>query len=169
MNYRFRDRAKEWTSWVGIVLSALAVVIPQVLPPDTWWAEAWQSGQLVLGAALIFIPHTAGTTAVENDAWSLLKALSANLPPAYAGPMQPLVQTLAAALAQSTMNPNGPPSGKPQPVIPPGSIIVPAKPVAPPPPSPAPQPQQAAVPPAPVTMPPQPLAADPAMALGPIS
>lgn len=166
MSYRFRDRAKEWTSWAGIALSALAVVIPQVLPPDTWWVEAWQAGQMVLGVALIFIPHTAGTTAVENEAWALLKAFAAQLPPAYAAPMQPLIQALASALAQSEINKPAPvPVPAPVPSTGPGSLIVPAQPVAP-----QSIPVQDPAPAAPVAVSvPKPLVADPAAALNPIS
>lgn len=167
MSYKFADRAKEWTSWVGIGLSALAVAIPQILPPNTWWVEAWQAGQMVLGVALIFIPHTAGTTAVENDAWSLLKAFATQLPPAYSAPMQPLVQALASALAHSEMNNVvTPPAPAPAPGIG-GPIVVPAQPVAPPAP-PAAAPAQAE-PAMPAPLRPQPLVADPAAALHPIT
>lgn len=168
MTYRFRDRAKEWTSWVGVALTALATVLPQVVPPDTWWVEAWQAAQTGLGMALVFIPHTAGTTAIENDAWSLLKAFAAQLPPAYATPMQPFIQALASGLAHAETQPS--PAG-------PGNVVVPAPTPVPAQPTPMPvpaqpvpaTPQPVIVSPEPAPRPqPKPLVADPAAALHPL-
>lgn len=164
MSYCFRDRAKEWTSYVGVGLSALAAVIPQVVPPNTWWVELWQASQMGLGIALVFIPHSAGSTAIENEAWSLLKAFAAKLPAEYAGPMQGVIQTLGAALANSQIPRPTPVQTTPVPAP------VPAQPV----PTPAPDPAPAVPAPAPSLAPasrpqPQPLVADPAAALAPIT
>src|SRR5690348_17827710 len=101
MTYKFADRMKEWTSYAGIAAAGLAAMIPQLVPADNHWVQIWQAAQLFVAGAMIFIPQTAGTTAVENDSWTLLRAFAKNLPPQYAGPMQPLLSTLAAHLANA--------------------------------------------------------------------
>ena len=176
MAYKFTDRLKEWTSYVGVAAAGLATMVPMVVPADNHWVQIWQAAQLFVGGAMIFIPQTAGTTAVENDSWTLLKAFAQKLPPQYAGPMQPLLSTLASHLA------NAEAGGQPLPVVlPQHSIVAPMPPVAPaqpptrvfatpvPPPG-APVPPPSA--PAPVVPPVQqvaPLVADPAEALKRVS
>ena len=144
MAYKFTDRLKEWTSYAGIAAAGLAVVVPQVFPADNHWVQLWQAVQMLVGGAMFFVPQTAGTTAIENDSWSLLKAFANNAPPQYAAAMQPLLSTLAAHLARAE-------TGTPVVMNQPGQFVR-AIPVAPPPYEPQ----------------PAPLAADPANAPHPI-
>jgi hypothetical protein len=97
MAYRLADRAKEWTSYAGLAVAAIGAAVPQVIPVDHF-AQYWSDAQIILGAALVLLPQTAGTTAVENDALSLLRALSAKVPPQYAAAMQPFVTLLARGM-----------------------------------------------------------------------
>jgi hypothetical protein len=101
MGYKFADRFKEWGSYAGIAIAGLAAALPHVVPADNHWVQLWQAIQMVVGGALFFVPQTAGSTAVENDAWSLLRAFAGKLPPDYASAMQPLLGTLAATLARA--------------------------------------------------------------------
>lgn len=102
MTYKVKDRFKEWTTYAGVVTAALAAAVPQVFPAASpLWAHLWQSAQLFLGGAMVFIPQTAGSTAVENEAWTLLKSFAGQLPAGYADSMQPLIATLAASLARA--------------------------------------------------------------------
>lgn len=102
MTYKVKDRFKEWTTYAGIVVAVLAAAVPQVFPASSpLWAHIWQATQLFLGGAMVFIPQGAGTTVVENEAWSLLKAFAGKLPPGYADSMQPLIATLASSLARA--------------------------------------------------------------------
>src|SRR6185437_7892904 len=106
MAYKFQDRSKEWTSWVGTIVAGLAAAIPAMFPATNhYWMEFWQAAQLFVGGALIFIPQTAGSTAVENESWQLLKAFAAAAPPEYAEPMKPLLATLAGHLATAEATP----------------------------------------------------------------
>lgn len=106
MAYKVSDRAQEWTTYAGIAVAAIAVVVPQILPAQEW-TQLWGAGQLLLGAAMIFLPQSAGTTAVENDALALLQAFSAKVPPQYSAAMQPFLAVLAKAAMQ------GPPTAAP--------------------------------------------------------
>lgn len=104
MAYKLSDRAKEWTTYAGVAIAALSAVLPQIVP-EHGWAEAWQAAQMLLGAALIFMPQTAGTTAVENEGLTLLRALSDHLPAQYASAMQPFITVLTTALVQKSAQP----------------------------------------------------------------
>jgi hypothetical protein len=112
MAYKVSDRAKEWTTYAGIAVAAVAVVVPQMIPTQEW-TQLWGAGQLLLGAAMIFLPQSAGTTAVENDALTLLQAFSAKVPPQYSAAMQPFM----AVLAKAAMQP--PPTAAPATAAPP--------------------------------------------------
>jgi hypothetical protein len=99
MAYKFSDRLKEWTTYVGVAAVCLGAVLPHFMPPGPW-VQVFQTAQMALGAMLMFVPQTAGSTAVENDSWALLKAFTAGLPPEYAAGVQPLLSTLAGHLAR---------------------------------------------------------------------
>lgn len=134
MAYKFADRSKEWTSWVGTAVAGLAAAVPAMFPASNhYWIELWQALQLFVGGALIFIPQTAGTTAVENESWSLLKAFAAAAPPEYSEPMKPLLATLAGhlAVAEATPAPATPPTPVAKPTAAPVAPTEPAKPIAP--------------------------------------
>src|SRR5690348_18446765 len=96
MAYKLTDRLKEWTSYVGVAVGAIGVAVPQLVPAAQW-AHVWADAQLVLGAALVFLPQTAGTTAVEADALSLVQALSDKVPPQYQSALQPFLALLTRA------------------------------------------------------------------------
>lgn len=138
MTYTFSDRLKEWTSYAGVVVAALSAAIPMLISPTNHvWVEIWQALQIGLGSALVFIPQTAGTTAIENEAWTLLKAFSGRLPPDYASVTQPLVSELASVLAKSqTPTPPGLPPVAVQPTPPAAVVVAPEPPVAPAKPAP---------------------------------
>lgn len=97
-SYNLQDRLKEWTSAAGAMVAAAAVIVPEFIPV-TQWVHYWTDAQLVLGAALVLIPQTAGSEAIENDALSLLTALSSKVPPDYAAAVQPLIAQLARLTA----------------------------------------------------------------------
>jgi hypothetical protein len=102
MAYKVADRAKEWTTYAGLAVAAIGAVVPSV--PTDHWAQYWTDAQIILGAVLVLLPQTAGTTAVENEAMTLLQALSAKVPPQYAQAMQPFVTLLAKGM----LSPNAP-------------------------------------------------------------
>lgn len=113
MSYKFSDRAKEWTSYAGAAAAALAYALPMLVPADLHWIQFWQGAQMLVGAALIFVPQTAGTTSVENESWSLLKAFAAKAPPEYSDAMQPMLAALAAHLASAEVGAPPPVTKKP--------------------------------------------------------
>lgn len=168
MTYRLRDRAKEWTSYVGIAAAGLGAMIPEIAPVADHWAQFWQAGQMFVGAALIFIPHTAGSTAVENDGLELLRALASKLPSTYAAAMQPTINALAGAMLQPTAPVKPVAVSKPAPAAPEVVAKPIQKPAAPPAP-PAPVEAATPAPAAPQSQPAQkPLVADAATALHPL-
>lgn len=117
MAYKFGDRLKEWTSYVGVAAVGLGMAIPAFVPVvNNHWAEFWQAAQMGLGFALALIPQTAGTTAVENDAWSLLRAFAKAAPPQYSDAIQPLLAELASHLAKAETATVAVPAPKPTPV-----------------------------------------------------
>ena len=97
MAYKISDRAQEWTTYAGIVVGALSAAAPQFMPHDTW-CQVWQAAQLILAAALVFLPQSAGATAVENDGLVLLRQLSSHLPPEYTNSLTPIMSVLTAAV-----------------------------------------------------------------------
>jgi hypothetical protein len=99
MAYKMADRAKEWTSYAGAAIAAVSVIVPEFIPAQAW-VHYWADLQLVLGASLVLVPQSAGSTAVENDALSLLKALSAQIPQQYSAALQPVMGMLAKAVLQ---------------------------------------------------------------------
>lgn len=99
MAYKVADRAKEWTTYAGIIVGGIATVVPQLVPSATW-VQVWADAQMLLGAALVFLPQTAGTFAVENEILPLLQALSAKVPPQYGAAMQPFLAILAKVAIQ---------------------------------------------------------------------
>jgi hypothetical protein len=103
MAYKLADRAKEWTTYAGLAVAGIGAAVPSVILVDHW-AQYWGDAQLILGAVLVLLPQTAGTTAVENEAMSLLQALSAKVPPQYSQAMQPFVTLLAKGM----LSPNAP-------------------------------------------------------------
>jgi hypothetical protein len=123
-SYKVADRAKEWTSYLGLAVGAIGAVVPQIIPVDHW-AQYWGDAQIVLGALLVALPQTAGSTAVENDALSLLQALSAKVPPAYAGALQPFMVMLARGVLQPQA-PIAQPAVQPVP-----GVLIPQQPAAP--------------------------------------
>lgn len=127
MAYSFQDRLSEWTTYAGLMVGALAAVVPQVVPVGPW-SEAWMAGQLFLSAALVLLPQTAGTTAVENDGLTLLKALAAHVPPQYASALTPFMTVLSAAVMKPVTV--IPPALTPAPIV--QSVPVVAVPVVPP-------------------------------------
>lgn len=122
MVYRFRDRLKEWTSYAGVAAAALGYSLPLIVPADAHWVQFWQGAQMLVGAAMIFTPQTAGTLAVENDSWSLLKAFAANVPPQYSAVMQPLIAELAAHMARAETA-GAPPAIRPDAQVPPRRVM----------------------------------------------
>lgn len=174
MTYTFKDRVKEWTSYAGLGVAALAAAIPAVMPATShYWVEGWQALQMGLGVALIFIPQTAGTTAIENEAWQLLQAFSGKLPQAYAADMQPLIGELASTLAKSQVAASKGAAPAPAPAV--KTVIreqsaVEIAPKSDPAPEPAPtaapalaMPPVVAAPPRPVPIPAHPLVVNPSM------
>jgi hypothetical protein len=113
-SYKVADRAKEWTTYVGAAVGIIGAAIPQFIPVEHW-AQYLGDAQIVLGALLVAVPQTAGTTAVENDALSLLHALSDKVPPAYQGALQPFMMMLAKGVLQPAQS--QPAVAQPQPVI----------------------------------------------------
>jgi hypothetical protein len=165
MAYKVADRAKEWTTYAGLAVAAIGAAVPSVIPVDHW-AQYWGDAQLILGAVLVLLPQTAGTTAVENEAMSLLQALSAKVPPQYSQAMQPFVTLLAKGMLVNAPVPQPQPipqpiqqqpiMQQPLPMLPQQSQPIPVAPIAP---APAPAPARAPVP-APVVA--QPIPVEPA-------
>lgn len=123
-SYKIADRAKEWTTYIGAGIGALAVALPQVVPPDQW--VHWMSyAQLVLGTVMMVLPQTAGSQAIENDALPLLQALASKIPAEYNSAMQPFLAMLAKAAIQPPFPPNAPPA------VVPGVLVPQAPPIAP--------------------------------------
>lgn len=120
MAYKVADRAKEWTTYAGILVAGIATVVPQLVPTATW-VQVWADAQMLLGAALMFLPQTAGTLAVENEILPLLQALSTKIPPQYGAAMQPFLAILAKVAMQPT-------TAAPAAVLP-GVLIAPPPPV----------------------------------------
>ena len=167
MAYKVADRAKEWTTYAGLAVAAIGAAVPPVIPVDHW-AQYWGDAQLILGAVLVLLPQTAGTTAVENEAMSLLQALSAKVPPQYSQAMQPFVTLLAKGMLVNAPVPQPQPIPQPTqqqpimqqplplPMLPQQSQPIPVAPLAP---APAPVPAPAPTPvPAPVVAQPIPVA-----------
>jgi hypothetical protein len=102
MAYKVADRAKEWTTYAGFAVAAIGTLVPEVQVDH--WAQYWTDAQIILGAVLVLLPQTTGTTAVENEALTLLQALSSKVPPQYAQAMQPFVTLLAKGM----LSPNAP-------------------------------------------------------------
>lgn len=128
MAYSFQDRLSEWTTYAGLAVGALAAVVPQVVPVGPW-SEAWMAGQLFLSAALVLLPQTAGTTAVENDGLQLLKALADHVPPQYASALTPFMTVLSAAVMKPKpviVAPVAPPAPTPAPIAPVAPITAPS-------------------------------------------
>jgi hypothetical protein len=96
MAYKVADRAKEWTTYAGLAVAAIGTLVPEVQVDH--WAQYWTDAQIILGVVLVLLPQTAGTTAVENEALTLLQALSSKVPPQYAQAMQPFVTLLAKGM-----------------------------------------------------------------------
>jgi hypothetical protein len=133
MAYNFQERLSEWTTYAGVIVGALAAVVPQVVPVGPW-SEAWMAGQLFVSAALVLLPQTAGTTAVENDGLQLLKALADHVPPQYSSALTPFMTVLSAAVMKPkpvTLPPVQvtPPASTPAPVAPLPMAPVPVVPV----------------------------------------
>jgi hypothetical protein len=132
MAYKLTDRAKEWTTYAGIAVAGIAAAVPDFVPVDKW-TEGWQAAQLLLGAAMIFIPQSTGTTAVENELLSLMQALAAKVPTQYQGALQPFMAFLARVAvtpnsAPVTADPgvtvSGVPVPQPTPVVQPAAPVV---------------------------------------------
>lgn len=117
MAYNVSDRMKEWTSFAGAAVAAASIVIPQFVPVAAW-VHYWADAQLVLGAALVLIPQSAGTTAVENEALSLLQAISAKVPAEYAAAVLPAINLLTRVTSQLPTAPVAVVPVVPQPVVP---------------------------------------------------
>lgn len=142
MSYSFADRIKEWTTYVGVATVGLAAAIPAMFPAaDHHWVQFWQAAQYILGAALAFIPQTAGTQAVEREAFSLLRAFAQQLPPDYAAALTPALNILGqAAIQVSAGVPLAPPPDNSQRVV--ATPVYNSNPApAAPPPAPAPLPE----------------------------
>src|ERR1700751_2822101 len=99
MAYKMTDRLKEWTSYAGVAVGAIGVAIPQLVPAAEW-THFWADAQIILGAALILLPQTAGTTAVESDALALVQALSDKVPPQYQSALRPFLVLRTRAAVQ---------------------------------------------------------------------
>jgi hypothetical protein len=129
MAYKLSDRAKEWTSYAGLAVAAIGACLPQVVPLSHF-VQYFGDAQIALGAVMVALPQNAGTTAVENDALTLLQALSAKIPPAYSAAMQPFI----AMLAKGILMPQAaaaPVPQLPQPVVAQPVVTQPTAPAAP--------------------------------------
>jgi hypothetical protein len=131
MAYKLTDRLKEWTTYAGVVLAGVGAVIPDLIPPDAW-SHYLGDAQIILGAAMAFMPQSAGsTTAIEQDAVSLLQAFTSKMPADYAESVRPVLNSLArAAIAHQIVPPTSVATLHPQLIGGAAPIVVAAQPGA---------------------------------------
>lgn len=104
MKSYFKERATEWSTWLGAIVTILGIAIPHFVPL-TMWAAYLQDALIVIGVLMGALPQTAGTETVEKEIWALLRALSTVLPKEYVPALQPIISQLGTMAAKDTNPP----------------------------------------------------------------